>query len=243
MNINTNYSAMYNSRISNLNSGLNVIKNSTNTSNDIFSLAKDFSLMRTSGYRSLVSSYYNKAATSLNTQVSKPKEEESSINVDYREVKEDAITLANTASSLYTTGDKSLFKVDSEGNYNTKELYKAVSSFVKDYNSAITSANESDNMALKNIANTMISTTSAYANTFKDVGITIKEDHSLAIDEKKFMDSEMSKVKSLFNSTASYGYQIGAQAMSLSSTSVLQSTYGSNGAHQYSYGAIFSSYM
>ena len=241
MNINTNYSAMYNSRINNLNSGLNVIKSSTNTANDIFSLAKDFSLMKSSGYRSLVSSYYNKSAIATSNQTTSTTE--SSLDVDYSKVKEDATELATSSSALYTTGDKSLFKVDDKGNYKTEELYKAVSSFVKDYNSAIKSANESDNTALKNIANTMISTTSAYTNTLKDIGITINENHSLAIDEKKFMDSEMSKVKSLFNSTASYGYQIGAQAMSLSSTSVLQSTYNNSGSYQYQYGAIFSSYI
>ena len=240
MNINSNYSSMYNYRINNLNSGLNVIKNSTNASNDFFSLAKDLSLMKTSGYRSLVSSYYTKANVTTNATNSI---EEQKTEDNYSDVKEDAATLANSASSLYTTGDKSLFKVDNEGKYDTEKLYNAVSSFVKDYNTAITTANKSGNNALKNIANTMIATTSAYGNSFKDIGITIKEDHSLEIDKEKFMGSEMSKVKSLFNSTTSYGYQIGAQAMSLSSTSVLQSTYGNNGAYQYSYGAIYSSYM
>lgn len=234
-----NQYSLMNSRLNSMNSGLNLIKSSTNTNKtgDIFSLARDHSLMKSTGYRSLVGSYYAKSA--INKAESNSEIE---LNKDYTDVKKEATTLVDSTRTLYTTGEESLFKVDSEGKVDTEKLHKAVNSFVDSYNNTLKKTLDSGNTALVNMGNTLKTTTSAYEGLLKRVGINISEDGSLKVDEEALGKSEVSDLKVLFNDTSSYGYNINAQAMSISSTSVLQSTYGNNGAYTYAYGAIFSNY-
>ena len=43
----------------------------------------------------------------------------------------------------------------------------------------------------------------------KAIGITVKADNKLSIDEDTFKKADMSKVEELFKGNTSYGYQVG----------------------------------
>ena len=83
--------------------------------------------------------------------------------------------------------------------------------------------------------NSLIGITSANENLLAKVGITVGEDNSLSVDEKKFKSADMTTVKSLFNGNQSYAYRVSAQAslidFAAESESAKANTYTSAGSY------------
>ena len=65
--------------------------------------------------------------------------------------------------------------------YDMDAVYKAVSSFVDNYNKVIDNVSKSDSSAVKNAAKNMTNITNMYANSLKDIGITIGDDNKLTV--------------------------------------------------------------
>ncbi len=227
--------AGYSASLTSKSSGLAVLQSYTSSATssantDIFSLGSQLSLMHTTGYQSLVRSYY-----STSSSESADTTESTATDTNYTSVKNNATELTTSASKLYTTGSSSLFKEDSNGEIDMDELYSAVSDYVSDYNTAISSAYATKNTAITGIAGTMVSTTKNYESQLAEIGITINDDNSLSIDESTFTNADVDTIKSLFNGTSSYAYAIGSKSMSLASTSALQAVYNSTGANSTTY--------
>lgn len=236
---------------------------STSTSS-LSSLASDYTSIRNGSYYKLLKAYYN--GNSKIDSVSSTSKTNKSSNLSYGSEQKNAITVRDNAKALkedalklVEKGSKSLFnKVDvkkedgtTERGYDTDAIYKAVSSFVKDYNSTIESAADSNNNSTLISANSMVNTTKANKELLSDVGITVGSDNKLTIDEKAFKASDMSDVKSLFNGVGSYAYNVANNASSMYNKSVSQlaqlngSSYTSSGGYsgyQYS-GSLYNSYL
>lgn len=108
----------------------------------------------------------------------------------------DASTAA-AANSLYKSIEN-LGATDMT-NDNKEALYKAFNKFVKDYNELIKSTDKSKNTNVINQANYLKSIVSNNSSTFSKLGVTIESDKTLTLDEKKFMDADMSNVKKLYS--------------------------------------------
>jgi hypothetical protein len=90
--------------------------------------------------------------------------------------------------------------------YNTSAIYKAVTSFVTDYNSLVSgAAGSSDHSILRTAAN-MVSNTSANKKLLAEIGITIGSDNKLSIDESSFKSADMAAVKSVFYGAGSFWF-------------------------------------
>lgn len=163
-------------------------------------------------------------------------------------IESNAEKLSDAADALLTQGNKSLFKqvtkTDKDGNkttgYDTDAIYKAVSSYVTQYNNLVKSASESNVVSIKASAASIAGYTSSNEKLLSSVGITIdSKDKTLSIDEEKFKAADMDTVKKLFQGSASYGYQVSSKATQIDNQAQYEAskanTYNSVGAYSYNY--------
>lgn len=162
-------------------------------------------------------------------------------------IESDAEKLSDAADALLTQGNKSLFKqvttTDKDGNkttgYNTDAIYKAVSSYVTQYNNLMKSAGESSVVSIKASAASISGYTSKNEKLLSSVGININSDKTLSIDEEKFKAADMSAVKTLFQGSGSYAYQVSSKATQIDNQAQYEAskanTYNSVGAYSNNY--------
>lgn len=162
-------------------------------------------------------------------------------------IESNAEKLNDAADALLTQGNKSLFKqvttTDKDGNkttgYNTDAIYKAVSSYVTQYNNLVKTASESNVVSIKASTASITDYSSKNEKLLSSVGIKINEDKSLSIDEEKFKAADMSTVKSLFQGSGSYAYQVSYKATQIDNQAQYEAskanTYNSVGAYSYNY--------
>lgn len=162
-------------------------------------------------------------------------------------IESNAEKLSDAADALLTQGNKSLFKqvttTDKDGNkttgYNTDAIYKAVSSYVTQYNNLMKTASESSVVSIKASTASIAGYSSKNEKLLSSVGININEDKTLSIDEEKFKAADMSTVKSLFQGSGSYAYQVSYKATQIDNQAQYEAakanTYNSVGAYSYNY--------
>ncbi len=220
LNTKTDYSYLF--------SSLNSNQNNSNSLASLTSLLSDYSSIKTGSYGKLLKAYY---AEEGNSELKSLTQKDTTADVVTKEdaqklnkVQTATDALKESADALMETGSKSLFKqtdittTDENGvettekGYDTAAIYKAVSAFAEDYNAVLDAANSADNTTVTNRVNTMNNTTLANEKSLSNIGITVGEDGKLSIDKDAFMKADMGSVKSLFNGTGSYGYQMSAQA-------------------------------
>ena len=207
--------------INSLFSSMTTADNSSSGSADFLGISyTDYASIKNGSYRKLVSSYYQKElAESGVSSSSTSKDSEQTLT----SIQKAADNLKTSAQTLLDKGSKSLFmtKTDEKGNsytdYDTDAVYKAVKSFVDNYNETVDAATESDTMSILRTAKNMVSFTSANEKALSEVGITVGSDNKLSIDEDKFKSASKARVQSLFQSSGGYAYQISAKATSLKS--------------------------
>lgn len=215
----------------------------------------DYASIKNGSYQKLTKAYYAKAdakeSSSSSTESAKTT---NAILSDSDSLKESADALIKKGSdSLFakkdiTTTSKDGVKSTSYG-YDTSSIYKAVSTFVDDYNSMLdSSAKSSDNGVLRQASN-MTSSTLAQSKLLADVGITIGSDNKLSIDEEKFKSADMNTVKTLFNDANSLAYNVSARASQINYYAERQlsanSTYTASGSFSGSgsSGSLYDSYL
>lgn len=211
----------------------------------------DYATIKSGSYYKLMKAYYsidnadgdNAVNNIVNKNTSTAKDSASKLSSI-----EDAADKVNTAADeLMVKGSKSLFEkktvTDESGKtteqYDTGAIYKAVKKFANSYNELVEDASESNTSNISRAAKNLVNLTKANEKLLSQVGITVDEDNRLKIDEETFKKADMSKVKSLFNTTGSYGYQASAQASMIhyyaESEASKSNTYGSTGKYTYNY--------
>ncbi|MCI9417675.1 MAG: flagellar filament capping protein FliD [Eubacterium sp.] len=165
-------------------------------------------------------------------------------------IESSAEKLSDAADALLTQGSKSLFKqvttTDKDGNkttgYNTDAIYKAVSSYVEQYNNLMKSAGNSSVISIRASAASMADYTKANEKALSEIGITVDpEKKTLSLDAEKFKNADMDAVKKLFQGSGSYAYQVSSKASAIDYQAQYEaqkaSTYNSGGAYSYNYSA------
>ena len=108
---------------------------------------------------------------------------------------------------------------------------------MSDYNSVVENADKIENKSILRSTIHMINLTSKNSNILGQVGITIGSDHQLKIDEEAFKNSDMTTVKSIFQTSGSYGTQVSSAASTIMNYSVSalanvsNSSYSASGAY------------
>ena len=244
------------STISALFAGLNNSSSGTSLSYGI-----DFTTynsIKNGSYSKLMRKYYsNQASESTNgATANKNTGKVHSIDIqnNAKVNRDNAASLVDSASELkkYSLWSK-VDKTDKDGNiakeYDTDKIAKAVSSFVKDYNSLVSSTADSSSRYVLNSASNMVNYTRANADLLKKIGISVGSDNKLTVDEDKLKASDMAVVKSLFKDSGSFGQTISAKASTIYGNAVSQlselstkNSYTSNGLYSYSSGYTYNQY-
>jgi hypothetical protein len=230
---------------------------SSSSGSSLYSLnLSDYNLIRSGAYHKLMKAYY--ASDSSNA---KSTQEAFSNSYTTSTSKETSTTLANiestaddlteSAEALYGTSSKAFKKVGSNGSYDydTDAIYKAVSSFVDDYNSVVKAAGKSSASGITNAADSLTTVTKQNSDALEELGITIDSEKStLSIDKDTFMSADMGKAKTLFNGTGSYAYNVATKASLLNYQAEREAsrsnTYSSTGSYSSNYtsGSIYNIY-
>lgn len=109
---------------------------------------------------------------------------------------------AKLADTLYKSVEKlGTMTIDND---DKDDVYNAFSAFVKDYNALIKKSSNSVNSNVIKQTDYLKNLVSNNKSAFSKIGVTLNSDKSLSVDEEKFKDADMSKVKSLF--TGSYSF-------------------------------------
>lgn len=229
---------------------------SLNTSNNSFggmsSLLQDYASIKNGSYGKLLTKYY-----SLNSQDAEKssslssKKTSTSTSSDaaktLKEIESSTDKLKDSADALIKSGTGSVFqkvsRTDSGGittrDYDTEKIYGAVKNFVNAYNSVLDSTSDSKTSSITSNTRAMQNTTKANESLLSSVGIGIDSDGKLSINEEKFKASNMSSVKSLFNGTGSYAYQMSAKASMINYNAQTEqnkaNTYTNSGKYSYNY--------
>ncbi len=183
----------------------------------------DYASIKNGSYLKLMKAYYNGSA---NESVKKLASDKVTKDESQKLTKVQTATdaLKESADALMATGKNSLFNKaeviakDEFGNetasmeYDTDKIYKAVDSFVKNFNSVIDAVDGAGNEKISDRAVTMANNVIANLKSLNKLGITIDKDMKLFVDKEEFMKADMDSAKLLFNGVGSFAYQISAQS-------------------------------
>jgi hypothetical protein len=222
----------------------------------------DYASIKNGSYAKLMKAYYSSDASDEVKSVAKSSTASTSSlskteSKAYAEVQTTTDALKDSADALL---EKSLFEqkdittTDENGvestvkGYDTDAIYKAVNSFVTNYNSVIEATDDVDDSTTVRRVDNMTNITASNTKSLAAVGITVNEDNTLSIDKDALAKADVSKVKSVFNETGSYGYQVSAQAslINYAADNVINyGSYTSSGTYSnvFSSGNLFSTYF
>ena len=225
----------------------NTSSNSSYTSG-LYSSLSEYSTIRTGAYKKLLNSYFSKTQSTKASQTGTNYQVKGNSTVEKKqltEVKDAADSLYTSAAKLTdTSSTKSLFK---NAQSVTGEISSAVKNFVNDYNSLVEEAADTSNSKVTGKVSFMTSQTNAYKSSLENIGITINDDKTLTVDEKKLNSADVNDVKKLFNGSSSMAYQTFVRASSISSAAENASTtsglYGSDGAYDNYYNSAYNWYL
>jgi gas vesicle protein len=225
----------------------NTSSNSSYTSG-LYSSLSEYSTIRTGAYKKLLNSYYSKTQSTKASQTGTNYQVKGNSTVEKKqltEVKDAADSLYSSAAKLTdTSSTKSLFK---NAQSVTGEISSAVKNFVNDYNSLVEEAADTSNSKVTGKVSFMTRQTNAYKSSLENIGITINDDKTLTVDEKKLNSADVNDVKKLFNGSSSMAYQTFVRASSISSAAENASTtsglYGSDGAYDNYYNSAYNWYL
>lgn len=242
-------SAYTSSSISTLFSGLN--SSSSNNSFGIGSLdLSTYNSIKTGAYKQLLKSYYAKNPVSSNSSATTI----SSQKINATKTKDASKAVVNDATDLRKTSlwqKKSVTNEDgtTENKYDADAIYKAVSAFVKDYNSMIDATGDSSDTSVLRTASNMVNTTKANSKVLKELGISVDSNNKLVIDKDTFMAADMSVAKSAFAGAGSFGQSVANSAASIYSSSATtlaklqtQNLYGSDGSYSYVSASVYNQF-
>lgn len=219
----------------------------------------DYGSIKNGSYYKLLKSYYNgnskigsiAGETTSNVASDSAKKNAASVRDSAKALQEDSLALLSKGKdSVFTKKNVRQDDGTVKSEYDTDAIYKAVSKFVKDYNSTIESAASSEDSSVLSSTASMVKATKANSNLLADVGISIGSDNKLTIDEKAFKSANMTDVKSIFNGTGSYAYGIASSSSNIYNKSVSQlanlngysyTSTGSYSSYQYT-GSLYSQY-
>lgn len=220
----------------------------------------DYASIKNGSYGKLLKAYYgdnsSTAKSMLGSSINNKEEKK-----DLAKLQQTSDSLKESADALLTKGNKSAFNkkdittknedgtTTTKNDYDTNAIYKNVKSFVDSYNSMVKAGGDAKSDSIVRQTYNMTKTTASYEKLLANVGISVGKDNQLTINEEDFKKANMEQVKSLFNTSGSYGYQVSAKASQINYTADKEAekanTYNMNGYYNnaFSSGNIYNSYF
>ena len=191
----------------------------------------DYASIKNGSYTKLLKEYYAKNSESSDLKnTNKITDKVSEAVKEYTNISSDAVALQDSAAKLITRGSNSLFK-ETESNitnedgtvsdineYGVSKIFSGISNFISKYNIFVKDAQNSSSSNIVRITKNLSSMVSSYSKSLSSIGITVNENNTLSIDEKKFKKSDMSTVRNLFNSNQSFAYAVSTKSSLIGAT-------------------------
>ena len=228
----TDYSSLF--------SGLNTYNN--NSINNM-SWVSDYKSIKNGSYGKLMKAYYSddiksdvtKSEVAQKLPKKTTKLDDSETTKTYNKVSADADSLSSSAKAL------SELKAESDKN----SVYSAVNSYVKDYNSLMSSVKDVDNKSIDNNITAIKNYTAENKDALSRIGITVGSDGKLTLDKEKLDAADVKDVNSVFAKRGSYGYSVSVSAEMAKSTAnynaTKTATYTNTGAYSAATGTLWDS--
>ena len=162
---------------------------------DFTSVLSEYNSVKSGSYYKLLKKYYaqdNSTNTANRSQVSQRtslSDVKGTVSKAVVTVAEDATDLTNSLKKLR---DKDLYQKD------VKEIYSAVKDYVSDYNDMVRSGERSKVSGVASNTAKLVNMSSYNEADLAKIGISIKEDHTLALDEETFSKADSKDVETLF---------------------------------------------
>lgn len=208
----------------------------------------DYASIKNGSYGKLMKAYYAKDSQN-SKEVSSIVESKRNLSVSkdstetLEKVKSSSESLKSAADQLTDTGTDSVFQK------GQTEIYQAADEFVNQYNKLVKDAAGASSDSITKRVDTLKLMTDSNEKLLGQVGITIGEDGTLAVDKDTFMKADQSTLKTLFNGNHSYAARVSSQASFIDSAvkqeTAKSNTYTGNGTYSdpYHTGNLFSSYL
>ena len=180
----------------------------------------DYATIRNGSYFKLLSAYYSKSDSTDSTTTVSP-------------------SISTGKDSVFNKVEKTAEDGTKTQEYDRDAIYKAVKSYVDDYNSLLDRADDSKTKSILRAANFLKSNARANEKTLEKAGITVDADGRLSVDEKSFEKADMDKLKSLFTTHGSYATQTNVDLLKIASNAKSEAakanTYSKKGMYTYNY--------
>ena len=205
----------------------------------------DYASIKNGSYGKLMKAYYGKNTAESVKNLAQNKAEAFDKNSDeaknLTKIQATSDALKESADALL---DKKLFEQKDAG-----EIYKAVNSFVDSYNSVMQAVDKTDDNTILRRGESLVNLSVSNMKSLKAIGITLNENGTLSLNKDDFMKADLSKVKTVFQATGSYGYQASAQASLINFAAdnavTRRGSYSVNGSYSsvFNIGNLFNSYF
>lgn len=201
---------------------------SNNSSTNLYSLFSERNAIKNGTYKKLLKSYYSSLEENSGSTTSTSKRRGSNNIIDtllrekmYPTVSKETekansdLTsgISSLKSSVSTLQNEKTFEDTENGSTAADKVVSAMKSYVNNYNSVVT-ASKSSTLTNKTayVAN-MMSTTSKFEKELGEIGVMLKNDGTLQLDETKLKNADLSKVQKLFSTDniQSYGSTIASR--------------------------------
>lgn len=208
----------------------------------------DYASIKNGSYGKLMKAYYAKDKSDEVSSLAEHKKtssESADTAKTLAKVQSATDDLKESADALLVTGEKSVFKEDAI----TEDTYKAVSSFINDYNGVLSATDDVNSTSILNRTLNLTKATENNADLLASVGITIGKDNTLSIDKETFMKADVATAKSIFQGVGSFAYRASAQAslinFSADNEAAKADTYTRGGTYgnNFNTGSIFNSFF
>lgn len=216
---------------------------SNTTTGNTFSLS-DYAMIKNGTYKKLMKAYYADTDNSFVKSVAGSKVASQDNTVEIKKLQETSKALSESAEALYGEKGRDLYTEDKRD-----DLLKAVSGFVKDYNSTVDAVGSSDNAKVVRIGNSMAGNAVANYKLLSSIGIRVGTDSKLTLDEDTFKKANLSSVQSVFSGVGSFAYRAGASASYINNyarddAAKASGLYGASGSYSaYLQGSTYNSFF
>lgn len=182
----------------------------------------DYTSIKNGSYGKLMKAYFKEASSKDTTTSSAGKNTAKSTDAaKFSSVQKSAESLKTSAEAVTNQklyAEKEIKTKDANGvetvtkGYDTDAIYKAVNSFVNDYNSVVGATADLTDKTLGNRMTYLNQLTMNKQKDLTELGISIESDGTLKLDKDTFMKADMSKAKRLFATDGGYGDRMSSQA-------------------------------
>ena len=206
----------------------NSLYGSNNSSTNLYSLFSERNAIKNGTYKKLLKSYYSSLEENSGSTTSTSKRRGQNNIIDKllkekmyptvsKETQEANTNLTNGISSLKssvsTLQSEKTYEDTENGKTASEKVVSAMKSYVNNYNNVVT-ASKSSTLSNKTayVAN-MMSATSKFEKELGEIGVMLKSDGTLQLDETKLKGADLSKVQKLFSTDniQSYGSTIASR--------------------------------